>query len=217
MSINTGTCTDKSWENPSCFQQCPASADFQNSTVNTLFRCDNDYWCCTAGANNTSCCGDPGSAYFYVGRITPAAIYNGSGFASGYTVAPIQASNTQSSVFTQLSVLTPSCTAVNQPNSIGGPLSSAPAFRNFTSSNNPTTAGIGAGLGVAIPLLIALGSISFLLLRERQKSKSLTQIINEGHQSRDQRPHNGISASKEGQAGAAELQGIGMQREAQYH
>ena len=139
----------------------------------------------------------------------PAAIYNGSGFASGFTVAPIQALNTQSSIST------PSSTTVNQANSIGEPLSSAAACRNCTSSPNPTTIGIGAGLGVGIPLLIALGSVSFLLLRERRGSRSLTQVVNEGHQSRDQRPYIDISASKEGKADAAELQGVGSPVEMQ--
>ena len=221
LSINTGTCTDKTWKDPSCFQQCPTSADYKTPVTNTLYRCDWDYWCCSAGGNVTSCCNDPDVVLFSFRRVTPAAIYNGSGFASGFTVAPIQALNTQSSVFTQSSVYTSSCTAVNQPNPIDGPLSSAPAIRNCTSSPNHTTVGIGASLGVGIPLLIALGSISLLLLRERRRSRSLTQAINESHQSRNQRPYNCISALKEGQAGAVELpvvqMEIEMQGSAQYH
>ena len=216
MSINTGTCTDKSWKDPSCFQQCPTSADYQTSNVNTLFRCDSNYWCCSAGGTVASCCNDPNVASFSITRLNiPAAIYNGSGFASGFTIAPVQALSTQSSVST------PSSTTINQASSIGGILSSAPACRNCTSSPNPTTVGIGAGLGVGIPLLIALGSVSFLLLRERRRSRNLMQVVNEGHQSRDQRPYNNIPASKEGKAGAAELQGVDMQvemqGEAQYH
>ena len=221
MSINTGTCTDKTWKDPSCFQECPTSADYRTPYVNTLYRGDSNYWCCSAGANETTCCGDPDVAFFSIGRTTPAAIYNGSGFASGFTIAPIQALNTQSSVFTQSSVLTPSCTAVNQQNPIREPQSSTPACRNYTLSPNPITVGIGASLGVGIPLLIALGSISSLLLRERRRNRSLTQVINEGHQSRDQRPYNGISELKEGQAGVVELpvvqMEIEMQGSAQYH
>lgn len=215
MSINTGTCTDKSWKDPSCFQQCPTSADYRTSNVNTLYRGDSNYWCCSAGGNETTCCGDPDVAFFSVGRITPAAIYNGSGFASGFTVAPIQA------LSTQLSVLTPSCTAINQQNPIREPQSSTLACRNYTSSPNPITVGIGASLGVGIPLLIALGSVSFLLLRERRRSRNLMQVVNEGHQSRDQRPYNDISASREGKAGVVELQAvqreIEMQGSAQPH
>ena len=216
MSINTGTCTDKGWKDPSCFQQCPTSAAYRTPHVNTLFRCDSNYWCCSAGGNKTSCCDDPDVAMFSATRVNiPAAIYNGSGFASGFTVAPVQALNTQSSVSS------PSSITFNQPNSIGGTLSSAPTCRNCTSSPNPTTVGIGASLGVGIPLLIALGSVSFLLLRERRRSRNLTQVVHEGHQSRDQRPYIDISASKEGTARAAELQGaemqVELQGEAQYH
>ena len=212
MSINTGTCTDGSWKDPSCFQQCTTSAEYQTSNVNTLFRCDSNTWCCSAGATETSCCTDSNAAIFDITRVNiPAAIYNGSGFASGFTVAPVQALNTQSSISTT------SSTAVSQPSSIGGTLSSAPACRNCTSSPNPTTVGVGAGLGVGIPLLIALGSVSSLLLRERRRSRSLTRVINEGHQSRDRRPYDDNSASKQVQAGAAELEGIERQKEAQYH
>ena len=110
---------------------------------------------------------------------------------------------------------------MNQANPIEAPLSSAPPCRNCTSSPNPTTVGIEAGLGIGIPLLVALGSVSFLLHRERRRSRSLTQIVNEGDQSREQRPYTEISALKEGNADAAELQGVEMQvelqGEAQYH
>ena len=216
LSLNTGTCTDKTWKDPSCFQQCPRSADYETPYVNTLYRCDWNYWCCSAGGNETSCCNDPNVASFSVTRLDiPAAIYNGSGFASGFTVAPVQALNTQ------YSVPAPSSTPVNHPTRIGGALLSAPVCRNSTSSPNPITVGIGAGLGVGIPLLIALGSVSFLLLRERRRSRNLLQIFSEGHQSRVQRPYNGISASKEEKAGAVELQGAQMEFEmqgsAQYH
>ncbi|KAK0511200.1 hypothetical protein JMJ35_006752 [Cladonia borealis] len=216
LSINTGTCTDKTWKDPSCFQQCPISADYKTPYVNTLYRCDWNYWCCSAGGNETSCCNDPNVASFSVTRLDiPAAIYNGSGFASGFTVAPVQGLNTQSSV----SAL--SSTSVTHPTTTGAPLLSAPACRNLTSSPNPTTVGIGAGLGVGIPLLIALGSVSFLLLRERRRSRNLLQVVIEGPRSRDQGPYNDISALKEGKAGAVELQGVQMEIEmqgsAQYH
>ena len=142
-------------------------------------------------------------ASFDIARLKlPAAIYNGSAWASGFTVTPVQALETKSGIST------PSSTIVNQPSSIHGTLSSL----------NPTTVGIGVGLGVGIPLLIALSSVSFLLLLERRKSRILTQAINEGHQSGNPRPYDDISASREGKAEphllssyiTAELGGNGM-------
>lgn len=142
-------------------------------------------------------------ASFDIARLKlPAAIYNGSAWASGFTVAPVQALETRAGISA------PSNTVLNQPNSI---------HRN-PSSLKTTTVGIAVGLGVGIPLLIALTSVSFLLLLERRKSRDLTQAINEGHQSSHPGSYDDISASREGKAGphllssyiTAELGGNGM-------
>ena len=42
---------------------------------------------------------------------------------------------------------------------------------------NPTTVGIGTGLGVGVPLLISLGSVTYLIVREKQKNRQLSQFI----------------------------------------
>ena len=142
-------------------------------------------------------------ASFDIARLRlPAAIYNGSAWASGFTVATVQALKTRSGVSTL------SSTIVNQPISIDGTLSSL----------NPTLVGIRVGLGVGIPFLVALTSVSFLLLLERRKSRNSTQAINDGHQSGAPMPYDDISVSREGKAGphllssyvTTELGGNGM-------
>ena len=56
-SINIGTCTDKTWTDPSCFQDCPYSTGIEHG-FNTLYRCNGNQWCCSTIGNTTSCCDD---------------------------------------------------------------------------------------------------------------------------------------------------------------
>ncbi|KAK3172639.1 hypothetical protein OEA41_005963 [Lepraria neglecta] len=175
QSINTGACTDKTWSTTKCFTQC--STSFQNSAPNTLFRCSDNEWCCSAGGssgNTTSCCDDPNGTLFTNAEMNmPALIYNGSAWAPGFTLAPVAALAKQ---------VNPSNATVPAPTGDAG--ASCSTGTAAPSHNDSTKLGVDVGLGIGIPLLVALGSVLFLLVREKRANRRLQNYVNQtmGHE-----------------------------------
>lgn len=175
QSINTGACTDQTWSTTKCFTQCPGS--FQNPAPNTLFRCSDNEWCCSAGGssgNTTSCCDDPNGTLFTNAEMNmPALIYNGSAWAPGFTLAPVAALAKQ--------VNASNATAPAVTGDAGASCSTGTAA---PSHNNSTKLGVDVGLGIGIPLLAALGGVLFLLAREKRANRRLQNYVNHtmGHE-----------------------------------
>ncbi|EXJ66551.1 uncharacterized protein A1O5_10220, partial [Cladophialophora psammophila CBS 110553] len=85
-TLNTGLCTDSTWQDDACFPRCLTSQ--RKPGPSSLYRCSNNNWCCSDGASNsTSCCRDEGVKLFPI--IAHAAVENGSAFLHGYSIAPI--------------------------------------------------------------------------------------------------------------------------------
>ena len=165
QSINAGACTDKTWTSSSCFTSCPSS--MQSSASNSLFRCSNNEWCCSAGGNygNTTSCCDTAELIFTAAEMgTPSQIYNGSAWAPGFTLAPVSAlSNESNSSNDTFPSATDTCTTNPPPQS---------------SSTNKTKLGVSVGLGTGIPLVAALGCLLFLLAREKRANRLLRNYVN---------------------------------------
>ena len=168
QSINTGACTDKTWTTSKCFTQCPSS--FTNSAPNSVFRCSDNNWCCSAGGssgNITSCCDDPNGTLFpNMAMNMPAKIYNGSAWPSGFTVAPVAALSKQATASAGTFL---SATAQ----------ASCPTSSPAPSPNNSAKVGVGVGLGIGVPLLAALGSVIFLLAREKRANRRMRDYVNQ--------------------------------------
>ncbi|KAL9583347.1 MAG: hypothetical protein Q9212_002756 [Teloschistes hypoglaucus] len=101
-----------------------------------------------------------------------AQIYNGSAFASGFTLSQISRSTTSIS-----STATPSATPTNQvvsptPDSNNQNENSAPAPAKVSTA---TKVGVGVGVGVGVPLLAALSATLFLWSREKKRGRELQQ------------------------------------------
>ncbi|KAL8776824.1 MAG: hypothetical protein Q9194_002913 [Teloschistes cf. exilis] len=101
-----------------------------------------------------------------------AQIYNGSAFASGFTLSQVSRSTTSTA-----STATPSATATNQvvsptPNSDDRNENSAPAPAKVSTT---TKVGVGVGVGVGVPLLAALGATLFLWSKEKKRGRELQQ------------------------------------------
>ena len=177
-SFNTGTCTDKTWTSPSCFQQCPPSLGNDHG-FQTLYRCNDNQWCCSTGGNTTSCCNDGGVDLFTLKNVS--AVMGGTGFLAGFTIAPV--GDLQTSIGTG-----PSSTLATSNAIDAGPTKSqssaaasnttdteTPDPKSPTSASDVTKTGLGAGLGVGIPLAAGL-TVALLFLR-RLRSQSNSQKI----------------------------------------
>lgn len=112
-----------------------------------MYRCDNSSWCCSATANTSTCCPDQ-QHYFKLPRNSLAQVQNGSAFVAGYTISAISA--TRSSL------------------PAGGiPLGAGQV--QCDGSKGSVAAGIGTGVGIGVPLLAVIGSLVFLLRRQKQR------------------------------------------------
>ena len=148
--------------------------------ASTVYRCDGDFWCCSAGTNSTSCC-PTASDKFALKQGSRALIQNGTSFNKGYALVSIVDSSTlPASTFS-----TPPSSA--QPAAATRTDASTTATGQFSSSTAPVATtdidgeklkvGLGAGLGIGIPLLIALLASLFLLASEKRKNRSLRDEI----------------------------------------
>jgi len=207
MSINIGACTDSSWSTSNCFQKCPSGRSFRllpsssfhlnrsrcmvdlltllstrleygNANTNTLYRCNNNQWCCSRGGNTTSCCNDPNVASFPQGVNHDARIYNGSAFAAGFALSQTSASTRSSS--TSAAKATSANATATRASGDACPTTSDSRNNitcpNLANNNAQTTkVGVGLGLGLGVPLLAALAASLFLWSREKKRSRELQQ------------------------------------------
>ena len=161
-SVNTGSCTDRSWESKDCFRRCPGAL----GALNTLYRCDDNEWCCSSGGNTTSCCQDPNVYLFKLnGQNNPSRVMGGSAFVPGYTIAPIaalEAAEIRSNL---------SCPS----NEADGQSASPSPATCPASGNNVMETGLRAGLGIGPPLISALATLLFFLIREKRINRELRQ------------------------------------------
>ena len=191
-SINTGTCTDRNWTDPSCFQQCPPSLENDHG-IHTLYRCNNDYWCCSTGGNTTSCCDDGNIDFITLKNI--GQVMGGTGFVAGFTIAAVALLQTSASIAASSALSTPSAlssaatstiTAASSTLSTPNAIASTPATPqspetsgnvteadiphsgNTASGSDVTKTGLGAGLGVGLPLSTVLITALLLLRRMRR-------------------------------------------------
>ncbi|KIW69874.1 hypothetical protein PV04_02194 [Phialophora macrospora] len=173
-SLNSGLCTDSTWQDQSCFPRCLVPA--RRSGPSTVYRCSNSLWCCSDGvANSTSCCQDEAVSLFPI--IAHAAVENGSAFLSGYSIAPLESIITNG--------VAPTATPT-QTMTFTTDISGSPLTITVTTAGNPTavpvrevadaaavlTTGLGTGLGVGVPLLAIVGVLSFLLFREKRRHRA---------------------------------------------
>ncbi|CAL8577314.1 hypothetical protein XPA_003146 [Xanthoria parietina] len=168
-SVNTGSCTDQTWDSPACFRKCPGRL----GALNTLYRCDENQWCCSLGGNTTTCCQDPNVDFFELnGANNPSRVMGGSAFIPGYTIAPVaalEASETPrnlSCVSTQSEAPSVSSSALDENASPSPEVCLA-------SGKDGMKAGLGAGLGIGLPSIAALAALLFFLLRERRINREL--------------------------------------------
>lgn len=170
-SINTGSCTDPTGTDHSCFQQCP-SLGFDHG-FHTLYRCNDNKWCCSIGGNETSCCNDGDVELFPLRYV--AAVMGGTGFLTGFTIAPVdlveQANNKSTVTTSSAASSTPDPTSTNTQSS------STAAAPTHTASPSPSDdetlkTALAAGLGVGLPLLAALLVALFFLARSHKNNKN---------------------------------------------
>ena len=174
-SLNTGTCTDKTWTSPSCFQHCPPSLGIDHGS-HTLYRCNDNQWCCSTGGNSTSCCNDRGVDLFPM--KDDGGVMGGTGFLSGFTIAPVELLQTSMSTAPFSALATPNATDAGPTKPQSSTAASTttdketPHPESTTRANNATRTGLGAGLGVGLPLLAGLTVALLFVRRLRSQSNS---------------------------------------------
>ena len=162
-SLNTGSCTDPTWQDEACFQLC--------DTFATLFRCSNNDWCCANGGNTTSCCDDEGVLLFKLSQR--ALIQNGTAFAEG-----VQVIDTGGMLQESSTTVSPSSTSTTAAAATSSPDASGDASSNSSSSSQSDRTmeiGLGIGLGMGLPLILLIGALSFLLYREKRRRVGMSR------------------------------------------
>ena len=189
-SFNTGTCTDQTWTDPSCFQNCPRSTEIDHG-FNTLYRCDDNRWCCSTGGNFTSCCNDYDVDLFGLKEV--GAVMGGTGFQTGFTIAPFEPLQTrQSTEVTSDSTVSSNASSESQSTVSAG--KDVDAGRG--SSSDRTEIGLGVGLGVGLPLLAGFIVILVFIRRlrsqieseSRQRGKGIDGVVRDGDKMTLHRP-----------------------------
>ena len=123
-----------------------STASGRIDSLSTMYRCDDNNWCCSATGNATTCC--PDQHYFKLPRNSLAQVQNGSAFVPGYTISPISATSTWLPT---------------------GAISVGQAQVQCNGSKDTVAAGVGTGVGIGVPLLAVIGSLVFLLRRQKQR------------------------------------------------
>lgn len=140
----------------------------------TVYRCDGDFWCCSAGNNATSCC-PTASDKFVLKQGSRALIQNGTSFNKGYTLVSIVEPSTSSST-PPASAQLAAATSTGPSNSASSQVSTGTASVATGNINSEKLkVGLGAGLGVGLPLLVALLASLFLLAWEKRVNQSLRE------------------------------------------
>lgn len=152
---------------------------YKTSVTNTLYRCTDNNWCCSAGGNTTSCCDDPnvGSVLFNVGQTE---ITNGSAWASGLTLVPIAAVQTSLPTSSKSAHSCPTQTVVRDINSTAQSGGVTLAEQDHNDDDQTKKVGLAVGFGVGVPLLVALFAAIFLLWREKRAHQGLRQQVTGG-------------------------------------
>ena len=145
--------------------------------LSTLYRCDNNEWCCSAHGNTTSCCPERNNQF----RIPSIAqIQNGTDFVAGYTISPVASASLSPSTGTGPAPTRSPSSAGQDPASGTCPpaaLASGSASGTDGNKNKALAAGLGAGLGIGIPSLAALAGTLFLLSRSRRENEGLKRNL----------------------------------------
>lgn len=188
-SINTGTCTDRTGTDHSCFQQCPLTLGSDHG-FHTLYRCNDNKWCCSTGGNKTSCCADGDVELFPLKDV--AAVMGGTGFLTGFTIAPMDLLRQTNNKSTAATSSAASATPDPSPQSSSSAAAAAAAASTTTPAAPPRTASdatlktaLAAGLGVGLPLLVALLVALFFLARLLMMIRS-SQNNNRAHQKKEE-------------------------------
>lgn len=144
----------------------------------TVYRCDGDFWCCSAGNNATSCC-PTASSKFVLKQGSRALIQNGTSFNKGYTLVSIVDPPTPSSTPSSTppaSAQPAAATSTDPSNSASSQISTgSPPVATADIDSEKLKVGLGAGLGVGLPLLVALLASLFLLAWEKKVNRSLRE------------------------------------------
>ena len=178
-SVNTGTCTDKTWNSSTCFQQCLPSLGIDHG-IHTLYRCSWNQWCCSTGGNTTSCCNDGGVELFVLKNPDP--VMGGNGFVAGFMIAPVETqtstSTAQSSALATSSAIDTGPTKSYSSAAAGITTVTPTSYpEHNTSVSDATKTGLGAGLGVGLPMLAGLTLALLFIRRLRSQSNSQTTDI----------------------------------------
>ena len=178
-SVNTGTCTDKTWTDSSCFQGCPQSNGIDHG-FSTLYRCNDNQWCCSTSGNTTSCCNDYDVNLFLLKEV--GAVMGGTGFQTGFTIAPLELLQTSQSTVATIQSTAATSRSAGTSSALFQSQSTASTSKNVdagqASASDTTKTGLGAGLGVGLPLLAGL--IVALLFLKRLRSRTNSQRTNSG-------------------------------------
>ena len=147
---------------------------YKVSVTNTLYRCNDNNWCCSAGGNITSCCNDPGIGLFGVGQ---GDIFNGSAWSPGLALVPIAAVQTSRPTS---SISAKSCPTQTVLQKINDTTRSGDETQEKNDDNETKKVGLAVGFGVGGPLLLALSAAIFLLRREKRSHQLLRQQLSGG-------------------------------------
>ena len=152
---------------------------YKTRVTNTLYRCNGNNWCCSAGGNITSCCNDPDIDLFNVGQ---AEIFNGSAWAPGFTLVPVEAVQTRTSTSSGSVKSCPTATVFTKINATAASASDQVDGNHDDDDHQDTKkVGLAVGFGIGLPLLVALSSVIFLLWREKRSHQALRQQISGGY------------------------------------
>ena len=159
-SLNNGYCANSGWRAP-CSQYCSQYA------FSTLFRCNNNNWCCSEGANVTSCCQDIATPSKMADQ---ALVLNGTAFAPGVELLAIGAGTVDGY---GTGIGNASCAEGAQATTTVVMQPTASCKASSQGSSNTMAVGIGAGLGVGLPFLTIILVLAMSLHKERRRSPRL--------------------------------------------
>ena len=160
-----GSCTDTTWATNNCSQYCKNTVF---STYGDLRQCDgqNDFWTCGQDVSSCSNSFTVPKGYIDDRREGSHSVYSNIPTAVAASFAPSAAATT-------VSITVTASTAS---------LTSTISNTGTTQSCSETTVGLRAGLGVGIPLLLAVVVSQVLLWRANKKVQHLRRTDQHQHQ-----------------------------------
>ncbi|KAH9220598.1 hypothetical protein DL95DRAFT_479270 [Leptodontidium sp. 2 PMI_412] len=162
-------CTDPTWEDPACLNQCAAFAN--GSTAGVRF-CNGDItdttsYCCDDGSQGIGsfhCCDGPTSIF----RISPAATILAQMPLSQLTTSITSSSSTSQTSISTTTIISSSVSSTSSSEATSTSASPPSPSSNGGGSSNGTAIGTGVGVPVAV---IALGLVGYLFWRRRRNAK----------------------------------------------